>query len=261
MPKQILGIGMAMAIVSSVLFAEVYSYQFEPMENPEPLSGFDSLNTRFISNWPFGPSFAVSFDSLRNLAFCGSGGGVYILDVSSPSNPQKVSEGIHTRSIVYGLFYEPTNQRLYIAAVEGGLEIWDVANPSNPVKLGYHFTPSLARGVYVLGSYAYVADGGAGVQIYEFYSVGIEEQEIEAVSGIRLMHNPVSKRIELVIESTIKERVQIFLYNTLGQRIRTYLVNPNKNVSLGIEGLSSDIYFLKLEAKSFTKPLKVVVIE
>lgn len=42
----------------------------------------DSLNVRFVGNWPFGKSYAVAIDSARNLAFCGSGGGVYILDVS-----------------------------------------------------------------------------------------------------------------------------------------------------------------------------------
>lgn len=44
--------------------------------------GADSLNVRFVGNWPFGPSNAVAVDTARSIAFCGSGGGVYILDVS-----------------------------------------------------------------------------------------------------------------------------------------------------------------------------------
>ena len=51
----------------------------------------DSLNCRFVGNWPFGFSEAVALDPARNLAFCGSGGGVYVLDVSNPAQPQENS--------------------------------------------------------------------------------------------------------------------------------------------------------------------------
>ncbi|MGQ9702634.1 MAG: LVIVD repeat-containing protein, partial [bacterium] len=137
--------------------------EIQPLD--EPFSGFDSLNVRFIGNWPFGASYAVAYDASRSLVFCGSGGGVYILDVSNPANPVKVSEAINTRGIVNGLFYASSTHRLYIADGQGGFEIWDVSNPSSPYKLGYYFTPGRAYGVYVSGVYAYVADGDAGLRI------------------------------------------------------------------------------------------------
>ena len=77
-------------------------------------AGFDSLNVRFVGNWPFGPCWAVCVDSARNLVFVGSGGGVYVLDVSQVSNPVRVSE-IRTRGIIYGLYYDNTTQMLYVA--------------------------------------------------------------------------------------------------------------------------------------------------
>ncbi|MEO0084853.1 MAG: hypothetical protein ABIJ94_03945, partial [candidate division WOR-3 bacterium] len=127
---------------------------------------FDSLNIRFIANWPFGPSYTVSADSLRNLIFVGSGGGIYLLDVSNPANPQKISE-IYTRGFVWDIFYDTTNQRLFVADGQCGLEIWNVADPRNPFKLGYYFTPNYAYGVYISGSYAYVADYGDGLRIID----------------------------------------------------------------------------------------------
>ena len=127
----------------------------------------DSLNVRFVGNWPFGLSYAVAYDSLRSLAFCGSGGGVYILNVSDPSSPVKVSEGIHTRSLVYGLFYDASSERVYIADGDAGLEIWDVSTPSSPVKLGFYDTPDQAHGVAVSGTYAYVADGSSGLRVID----------------------------------------------------------------------------------------------
>ena len=123
----------------------------------------DSLNCRGKGSWPFGPSYAVAYDASRNLAFCGSGGGVYVLDVSNPAQPQKLSEAIHTRGLVYGLCYQAN--RLYIAAAVAGLEIWDVTNPAAPARLGYYDTPSQARAVAVAGNYAYVADDEAGLRV------------------------------------------------------------------------------------------------
>ena len=117
---------------------------------------FDSLNVRFVGNWPFGPSYAVAHDSARSLVFLGSGGGVYTLDASDPTNPVKLSEGIRTRGVVEGLFYEAASRRLYIADGKAGLEIWDVSIPTSPVKLGGYYAPSLTQDVFVSDPYAYI---------------------------------------------------------------------------------------------------------
>ena len=133
--------------------------------SPGVRSGFDSLNVSFLGNWPFGPSYAVSYDLTRNLVFLGSGGGVYILDVSDPQNPTKVSEEIHTRGIVYGLFYIPSTQTLLIADGPGGLDVWDVSSVQSPYQLSWYPTPGNAFDIFVSGTYAYVADSNGGLRI------------------------------------------------------------------------------------------------
>jgi len=140
-----------------VVYAEPYSEPVEPYEEIGNM-WFDSLNVRFVGNWPFGPSYAVAYDSARSLLFCGSGGGVYILDGSNPTNPMMLSEKLHTRGAVWDFFYDSILQRLYIADGVAGLEIWNVNDPLNPEKLGFYDTPDFARGVYVSDSYAYIAD-------------------------------------------------------------------------------------------------------
>ena len=127
---------------------------------------FDSLNVRFIGNWPFGSTGAVDDDSARNLVFCGSGGGVYILDVSNPFAPLKMSEKIHTRGGVRRLFYDSSSQRIYIAAGFAGLDIWDVSNPASPIKLGSCHT-RYACGVYGEDSYVYIADVDSGLRVID----------------------------------------------------------------------------------------------
>ena len=87
-------------------------------------AGFDSLNVRFVGNWPFGLSYAVCVDSTRNLVFVGSGGGIYVLDVSQVSNPVGVS-GVGTRGVVLGLHYDNTTQILYLSLIH-------ISEPTRP---------------------------------------------------------------------------------------------------------------------------------
>ena len=56
-----------------------------------------AANVAFVMNWPFGIAQAVAVDSVRNLAFCGSGGGVYVLDLHVVPDPAPLSDAIRTR--------------------------------------------------------------------------------------------------------------------------------------------------------------------
>jgi len=128
----------------------------------QKINGSRSLNIKRVGAWPYGPSLAVAVDEQRDLIFLGSGGVVLILDGQDRTNPQLISESIHTAGKVSDLCYDFTTQRLYIAAGEGGMEIWDIQNPAAPVQLvnfevlyfGYE-TPVEHIGVY--GNYAVVS--------------------------------------------------------------------------------------------------------
>ena len=131
------------------------------------LSGFDSLNASFHSNWPFGPSYAVAVDPTRGYVFMGSGGGVVVLD----SNLAKVSE-IRTRGVVWDLHYDFSDSILYIAAGKGGLEIWDVSDPANPTFKDVIHAPGEFRDVDVVqhsfgDRVIYIAAGSGGVHVYK----------------------------------------------------------------------------------------------
>lgn len=126
---------------------------------------YDSLNTRFVGNWPFGYSLAAEYDSSRNLAYVGSGGGIYILDISVPSIPVKISENIHTRAPVLGLFYDEISQLLFVANSIAGLQIWDVSIPTNPQKIGSCDTPDIAIDVFISDTLVFIADWYGGLRI------------------------------------------------------------------------------------------------
>ena len=129
---------------------------------------FDSLNVRLVGNWPFGNPHDIVNDSTRNLVFCSSGGGVYVLDVTNPSNPIKVSEKIHNLGNIWVMHYDYAEQRLYAAGgYPGTLEIWDVSVPENAVKLGQYITNDHMRGIASSGTYVYLGNMAAGLRILD----------------------------------------------------------------------------------------------
>lgn len=114
----------------------------------------DSLNVRLICRWPYGPSYAVAADTLRELLFLGSGGGIYVLDISDPANPIRISQ-IPTPGRVEDIVYQ--DNFLYIADYSEGLRIISVADAINPYETGSVYAIR-ASAVAVDGAYAYLAD-------------------------------------------------------------------------------------------------------
>ena len=91
--------------------------------------------------------------------------GLQILDVSSPSSPLKVGSydvagsNLPSPGCAYDVYV--LGSYAYVAAGYEGLRILDVSDPSVPSEVGFYDTPGYASlGVYVSGSYAYLADGG-----------------------------------------------------------------------------------------------------
>jgi hypothetical protein len=128
---------------------------------------FDSSNVQFIGNWPFGASFVSEYDPVRKFSFLSSGGGVYVLNCSNPSSPELISENIHTRGFIRGLFYDPIDEILYIAAFNAGLEIWDVSVPDSVKKLGCYYIDSDYLDVHVSDGLAYLSGWYTGLHIID----------------------------------------------------------------------------------------------
>jgi len=199
-----------------------------PFATNEPnRSEFDSLNVRFVSNWPFGPSNAVAYDSVKNIAYCSSGGGIYIVDITNPSLPCKISDAIRVRGEIEDIFFERYTQRLYIVDGYGyDLEIWNVFNDSAPYKLGVYHTPYYAWGVTVVsGIYAYVADADSGLRIInvadpanpfeigKFYTSGLM-CDVEVVNGYAYIVDCNGLMIVDVLDPTNPQLIGG--YNTMG---------------------------------------------
>lgn len=233
--------------------------KFIHLPDNHPFSGFDSLNVGFVGNWPFGYSFAVVYDEDRNLVFFGSGGGVYTLDISDPAHPVKISEVIHTRGIVDGLFYDSSSQTLYIAAGEGGFEIWDVSEPQNSMKLGSYYTPGRPRDVYVSGVYAYVADGWVGLQIYQNLLSVQEQRRTIPKDFVRVI--PLSTHGYITFLASSPLQVKLSLFNIAGQRVYKFNGFFKRGENRIKISMPSGLYFYKIESEEGDSAGKVIVVK
>lgn len=115
----------------------------------------DSLNARFVGNWPFGFGWTLSLDTHRDIGFISSGAGAFILDLSNPAAPAKLGE-IRRRKVV-----EQLKQQDSLLAIvkrwDDEIELWNVADPAQPAKLAV-IPVQLAYAVEFKGRYLYVGD-------------------------------------------------------------------------------------------------------
>lgn len=117
---------------------------------------FDSLNVRFVGNWPFGFPEAVVCNNTPNIVFLGSGGGVYVMDVNDPAQPIKINEAIRTRGLALDLICE--DSLLYIACGYAGFEIWNVCDINNPVQLCWYQTSGNVTDIDILDTIACISN-------------------------------------------------------------------------------------------------------
>lgn len=115
------------------------------------------------------PAYGV--DVVGGYAYVAAGlGGLRVIDVSDPSNPQEVgfctflasqglAEGIHV-----------AGNHAYVAG-RSGLFVVDVSDPTKPRQVGFFDTVGVALGVYVAGEYAYVAAESGGLRIIDVSNV------------------------------------------------------------------------------------------
>jgi len=85
--------------------------------------------------------------------------------------PSAISENVEFVGATGGAVSDVFVQGNYAYLCAGGfLVILDISAPTHPTKVGYIALPDIAYGVYVSGSYAYVADCYSGLRVIDVSS-------------------------------------------------------------------------------------------
>lgn len=115
------------------------------------------------------PGAAYAVQVVGNLAYVADGpAGFHVLDISNPLSPSLVSTTTGVRAIDITV----VGQLAYIAgAGVGGLLVYDVSDPAKPVLAGQVGSGTEVYGMQVVGNRIFLANGIAGLQIFEVHVV------------------------------------------------------------------------------------------
>ena len=126
-----------------------------------------------------------------DLVFVGSGGGIYVTDVSDPQNPVILSE-VRTRSLVDQCTYDPVSKRLYVCAYFSGIEIWDLTDLINPTRMSRFPTEPYPRsGIAFIGDYLFFTTN------YSIWSLDISDPYNPTVADELLIGNNLISQMYL----------------------------------------------------------------
>lgn len=127
------------------------------------LDAADSLNVHLVgySDIPWISRDVVVSDPY---AYIASFEGFYIMDISTPSNPDSIGCCICCK---YMLGVAVAGSYAYVVSDDSGLTIIDISTLSTPAKISSCNTPGYACKVEIDGNYAYVADGNSGLRIID----------------------------------------------------------------------------------------------
>jgi len=106
-------------------------------------------------------AYVVTFDGLR------------VIDVSDPANPYQVGgldmPGLQAALELPSIFVSGSYAYVATTDVDGQAILWviDVSYPTDPYEVGYCNTPGQPEDIFVLGSYAYLAAGTAGLRVID----------------------------------------------------------------------------------------------
>jgi hypothetical protein len=214
----------------------------------------------------------------NNYAFLSFQYGVMrIIDLADPMNPVEVSN--LSLGKVYSSFV--SGDHAFFACDE--LRVFNVADPANPYEVGYYSTSGVAEGIYVDGNLAYVADR---------YYFGIYDcsdaipvapepgrQPMPTVFTFSAHPNPFNPTTTLTFSLPVAGNVKFEVFD-IGGRRAALVGAQHAAPSMGIgesnhqwypagihnllfdgSGLSSGIYFVKLQVGDYQSSQKVVLLK
>jgi hypothetical protein len=132
----------------------------------------------------------------------------------------------------------------YVSDAASGLRVIDCNNPGHPVERAFYLTPHQAWATWLDGARVYVADWGAGLQIYE-PTLGIAEgPSTPSVSSLKLWPNPARGELSLQVPFATGP-LTLSLYDCAGKMVRRFSLS-SKTARVSVRGLAPGIYVARL---------------
>lgn len=209
---------------------------------------------------------ALSIDVQGNLVYIASGfNGLNIYNVNNPAQPQLVRHYTQNGSMMY---VRVNGNYAYCAAYGNGLHVLNILNPTNVHRVGFYDpfnaiwkTLPLTNECLTLGN-----------QELTLYDVAQALPVIERVDdGATLSQyslsqnypNPFNRETRITYALPRVSTISLALYDVQGRLVQSLFRGLSQDagtysVTLNGAGLSSGVYYVKLNAGEFTQTIKII---
>lgn len=201
----------------------------------------DPANVSIVGTLPVPEGVSDVFvDSIYAYLACrstfGTDGRMKIVNVSNPTNPELLGEGLFDGN-GRGIFV--ANGYVYVAAedwwfskenkgktradVEGGIRIFDPDPVTNPAFLCDYDTPGNPRELYVQNDLIFVADYDS-LQILRHLQSSIDEETKHLVNlkqSIKIYPTPFNKVVNIGFTLPYREKIVIEVFDLQGRNVKT----------------------------------------
>ncbi len=212
------------------------------------------------------PGSVRAIDVSGDIACAAAGqAGLLVMDIAQPNTPVLISQydtdGFAIDIVVSGNY-------AYMADTLFGLYVFDFSDPESPVLVDGYDTPGSIKNIFVDGEYIYVADKYSLLILRFDPETGIIEEISNLPQTFALAPaypNPFNASTTIQYDLPTQSEVVIEIYDLLGRKIETLAAGLQPAGSHSIiwdaEGVSSGLYFYRIEAGNYEETRKCVLLK
>ena len=193
--------------------------------------------------------------------------GMKIFDISSPGSPVLLSTAPPGQAFSISVFGDYA-YLAYKDDLEIGIRIFDITNPYIPELAGTYNDFGFCTGVYAENDTAYVSAGTGGLWILRYQAPtdikGDDSNIVPKTLSLQNYPNPFNAATSISFTLPQSGDVALTVYDVLGRKIKTLvdrkLPAGSHSVNCDASGLSSGVYFARLESNNATKTIRMLLL-
>lgn len=225
----------------------------------------DPTSPEFINRMPSYQGKAYDIEVSNGYAcLADSEGGLNIVNVNEPLFPYEESYlplgDVAWAVDIFGCYAFVANY------INEGVQVIDICDPANPSIEGYYKrTGCFALNVTYDAGHVFVADGPAGIQIYNFDLLS-NTPEISAQKGFNynIYPNPSNDMVSIEIKSDTENSFNICLFDLAGKKLESIaenlFINNSQSVTFKKDIYPSGIYFIKITSTQTSVIEKIILL-
>jgi len=184
-------------------------------------------------------------------------GGMEIVDVSDPEHPISIS---YTSMGDVAWAIDISWPFVYIANyINGGVQVFNVTNPADPTLVAYYLRSGcFALGVTAWDNYALIADGPAGMQVYDFLlATDVSEEPEMTEEQLSVFPNPTAEYVKIRCRMPDTGFKMIGLFTIEGKKIWEKEIKDELHID--ISKLPAGVFFVRMQAGDDVMVRKLIV--